>query len=358
MGKLSHLKKALDMSKAARMKRAAEQGFDTGRRMFHGTADDVAQFSPLHYGRSTGAKSARQGTWLVDDGKTARGYADYAAMDAKVKKLVDKSQRLERQGKWDAANDAIVEAERLESEFYNNRLQGQSIMPLYAKGKYLEKDFGGAEFVDVEDEIHDLIKQAKREGYDGLRAHNLADDVALNGRPATHQLVFDPQNIRSENAAFDPANIGNSDLLGQATPGGMTAAGSLAAVEFARRRLEKSQTWKDIQGIGETAITVGSGIIGGMIGDLSRLGGYLNPFMSVEDTERGAEALSGALQYQPSDNANPYLDKLSRGVEQAQEEAEWAADRLGLEHSIPNKIYESLPERAQGIVRSAGDILL
>lgn len=315
MGKLKHLKQALDMSKAARMKRAAEQGFDVNSRMFHGTADDVKEFSPLHYGKSTGAHSAKQGTWLVDDGKTARGYADYAAMDSKVKALVDKSQRLERQGKWDEANDAIVEAERLESEFYGNRLQGQNIMPLYAKGKYLEHDFGGAEFVDVDDEVRELIHQAKIDGYDGVKLHNLADDVALNGRPATHQLVFEPENTRSENAAFDPENIGKSDLLGRATPGGMAAAA--VGAEFARRRANKTKTLK---GLGEAALTVGSGLVGGVIGDLSRLGGYLNPFMSVEDTERGAEALSGRVTYQPSQDALPYLEPLSRELETFEQE--------------------------------------
>lgn len=352
-------KRLLDMSKAARMKRAAEQGWGVNSRMFHGTGDDVAAFSPAHYGKSTGAHSAKQGTWLVDDGKTARGYADYAAMDSKVKALVDKSQRLERGGKWDEANDAIIAAENLESEFYQNRLQGQNIMPLYTKGKYLEHDFGGAEFVDVDDEIQELIRQAKIDGYDGVKLHNLADDVALNGRPATHQLVFEPENIRSVNAAFDPENIGKNDLLGKIDPEVLkflTGAGIVGVGAQKARQANKGTFGQRQSGLGQTLATVGSAIGGGLVGDLSRLGGYLNPFMPVERTEQGAQAIQDRLQYRPGPEAAPYLQGLGRHLGQFEKDLQPLMNAW--EASIPGRAYQSLPPRIQGLLRSAADLAM
>jgi hypothetical protein len=55
---------------------------------------------------------------------------------------------------------------------------------------------------------------AKAEGYDGLKVTNLSDEAGYgNYRPATHYGIFDPKNIRSRFAKFDPAKADSSDLL-------------------------------------------------------------------------------------------------------------------------------------------------
>jgi hypothetical protein len=213
------------------MERAKQMGFDTDNVLYHGTADDFTSFDAKQFGSSTKASGASQAAWLVSDPRTAAGYADHAA-GKPVRDLMEKAETFERLAHkdktpnskwWDKQDEAIGAAERLEAA----GLSGQNVMPLVAKGRFLEKDFGGAEYLDVAKEISQLLREGKRGGYDGLRLDNLADDVALNNRPATHYAIFDPKNIRSPNAAFDPAKSDSANLLAanpnQAAPLGLTA---------------------------------------------------------------------------------------------------------------------------------------
>ncbi len=51
-------------------------------------------------------------------------------------------------------------------------------------------------------------------GYDGIQYENVAEDVG-----SMSYMVFDPANLRSRAAAFDPENIGRPDLMGGASAG-------------------------------------------------------------------------------------------------------------------------------------------
>jgi hypothetical protein len=67
-------------------------------------------------------------------------------------------------------------------------------------------------------------------GYKGvIGGYNPATGKAINA------AVFDPKNIRSRFAAFDPKNKNSANLLGNATPEmlGVVAAGSAAGVGYA-----------------------------------------------------------------------------------------------------------------------------
>jgi hypothetical protein len=209
--------KPLAMDEASRLARAREMGFDTDRTLYHGTVGDFPSFDKSKFGSSTQAQGASQAAWLVDDPRTAAGYADYAA-GKPVRDLLAKADTYERLaqksgasggGWWDKQDEVLRAAEELESA----GLSGQSVMPLMARGNFLERDFGGAEYTDVARDVARLIKEGKAGGYDGLRLLNLADDVATNSRPATHYAVFDPKNIRSVNAAFDPSKSDSAFLL-------------------------------------------------------------------------------------------------------------------------------------------------
>ena len=61
-------------------------------------------------------------------------------------------------------------------------------------------------------------------GFDGIKYINEVEDVG-----STSYMVFDPANIRSEFAHFDPLNVARPGLMGAATPGGVAAAGAGAA---------------------------------------------------------------------------------------------------------------------------------
>ena len=125
-------------------------------------------------------------------------------------------------------------------------------------------------------------------------------------------------------------------------------------MEFARRRASKKNYWDAIKQTGDAALTLGSSIAGGMVGDLSRVGGYINPFMPVEQTEAGAQAIQEGMQYLP-EQPNPLLQGLMRQMGTAQQDIERGVDALNVEESIPYKAYQRLPDRVKGIVRTAAD---
>lgn len=199
------------------MDRARALGFTDNA--YHGTADDVARLDRSKYGSSTGANSAKRAFWATDDAVTARGYAEHAATDSKVKRLVEEAERYEKRGNWNAYDESLRKAEELEASFRTNSLLGQNIMPLLLRGQKAKVvDAKGAEFVDVEGGVNKMLQQAMRDRADMLTIKNLADDVGFNNRPATHYGVLNPAVVRSRFAAFDPARVNENDLLGFATP--------------------------------------------------------------------------------------------------------------------------------------------
>tara|TARA_R100001369_G_scaffold12204_1_gene26156 strand:- start:2026 stop:3249 length:1224 start_codon:yes stop_codon:yes gene_type:complete len=205
-------KRGISMDYDSRMARAKEQGHESG--WYHGTGSDIEAFDPSKAGTATLSESAKQGTWLTDDPEiTANSYANYAATDAKVEGKVRQADAAGDRGDWDLYDKLTNEAETLESDFYDDRKRGQNIMPLSSRGKLKKMDAKGESFSYAENNINDFIRKAKSEGFDGVEIANLDDAVGRVDVPATHRLVFDPANIRSVNAAFDPADIGKSGLL-------------------------------------------------------------------------------------------------------------------------------------------------
>lgn len=186
---------------------------------YHGTASDVQQLDPKMFGSSTGAESAKRAWWAVDEPSTARGYAEYAANQAPVKRLLDQADKLEKKGDWDGYDRVLGEAEALEASFANNPLNGQNIMPLKIIPQNPKiMDAGGAEFTDLEGGVNNFLRQAKFGKNDVAIIKNLSDDVGFNGRPATHYGVLNPAAVRSRFAAFDPARINEPDMMGYADP--------------------------------------------------------------------------------------------------------------------------------------------
>lgn len=208
------VREGLDMSTAARMQRAAEQAYTPD--LYHGTAADVSEFNPLQFGGSaTKARSAKLGTWLVDNPAVAGGYAKFAAEDVPVQRLLDQSMRAERLGNFDEAERLNALAEDLELGGSLRGAGGQNVMPLKARGNFFEVDADGATMSDLDDnQLTDWAKQAKDKGFDGLKIKNFSDNADYGTYiPATHYLIFDPKNIRSINAAFDPAKRESANLM-------------------------------------------------------------------------------------------------------------------------------------------------
>ena len=106
---------------------------------------------------------------------------------------------------------------------------GPHIMPVKTRGNYKEFDFEGRPW--NESEVYNAAMKAKEEGYDGLKMKNIID--SLSGKQTgTSYMVFDPKNIRSKFAKFDPAKSNYANILaGSAlgTPTGRSRPGRRAA---------------------------------------------------------------------------------------------------------------------------------
>jgi hypothetical protein len=215
---------------AERMARALAGGWDTD--VFHGTADDIQAFALSERGKNTQAKSAQGAFWFVDNPEVAGGYARMAAEDAPVQRLIEASQAAERRRDFDAADALTLQAEKLELSGELVGGGGQNIMPLKIKGgNLMQIDADGATMSDLDDsQLHKWVTEAKNKGYDGLKISNFSDNADYgNYTPATHYAIFDPKNIRSVNADFNPANASSSDLLAGIQSAAPIGAGALLA---------------------------------------------------------------------------------------------------------------------------------
>ena len=200
---------------------ADEYKFKPGKKVvaegFHGTASPFDAFDDAKRGSATGAKSAAAGHWLVSSPEVAVGYAHHAALNAPVRALQERAEFLERkaqrsgkQSDWDAVNDAVDAVEKMDSEVRRERLRGQNVIKAFVSLKNPAVfDAGGDSFVDIADDINKFIRDAKREGRDGVVFTNLDDDPGFNDRQATHYLAFKPTQIKSaigNNGDFDSSN--------------------------------------------------------------------------------------------------------------------------------------------------------
>ena len=207
--------RGLDMNPEARMQRASDQGY-LPETVYHGTAADITEFKPRQYGGSvTKANSAKMGTWFSDNPDVSAGYAKMAGEDMPVQVLIDASNKAERAGQWDKANELMGQAEKLEQSGVLIDGGGQNIIPARIRGNLFEIDAEGATMGDLYDsQLYKWSREAKKQGFDGLKIKNFSDNADYGTyTPANHYLIFDPKNIRSTNAEFDPAKADSADLL-------------------------------------------------------------------------------------------------------------------------------------------------
>jgi hypothetical protein len=227
----------LAMDTASRMRRAADQGF-LPETVYHGTAKEVGEFAPNSYGGSvTKSKSAKMGVWLSDNPEVSGSYAKYAAEDVPVRDILDQADRAGRARNFAEQERLMLLAENLELGGSLRNAGGQNLIPARVRGNLMEIDVDGATMSDLsESQLYEWAKEAKEKNFDGLKILNFSDNADYgNYLPATHYLIFDPSNIRSVNAAFDPVKTGSSNLLA----GG--AAAAVGAGALTRQQQEERQ---------------------------------------------------------------------------------------------------------------------
>jgi hypothetical protein len=256
--------KGLDMSQAGRMARAKEMGFDTETVYFHGTPDargvrNAGQF-----------EQRKQDTSFLSDPDRYDAIAKEMADERAANGVSDRYMKLLRE-----ANELNVTSESPRPIYMTNsegtartyarddrafNYQGAEpdVMPLMTRGDMLKLDARGAKFsmlpVDViragvpagrradfdaivrryqrdftgnggRMSTNDLEAIAHQMGFDGFEVRNVIDDYMGKGGKSTVRAIFDPSNIRSVNAAFDPEKSGSSTLLAAAPFAAVGGAG-------------------------------------------------------------------------------------------------------------------------------------
>ena len=110
----------------------------------------------------------------------------------------------------DAMKD--FESARNERTFYENLQSGANVMPVALRYKDpLVHDFAGSTYRD--ETYNDLLRRAREEGKDAVLLKNTYDPGAGPSKLVDVGVVFDPSQVRSRFAAFDPEQIDSPDIL-------------------------------------------------------------------------------------------------------------------------------------------------
>jgi hypothetical protein len=177
----------LPMDEASRMVRAGEVGFDTSVPLYHGTGADFQSFDPARFGQSDhGAKG--RGVYTSQDPDLASSYAT----------LVSESGR---------------QVYPL-SYGLRNPYAGEIPMSMYDEGRSVA-----------------FTQQLKDAGFDGVMQPN-----PRRGGEYTEAVAFNPQNIRSRFARFDPEFSHLSNLSAANIDPFAGLFGAMAAEEQRRQR--------------------------------------------------------------------------------------------------------------------------
>jgi hypothetical protein len=150
------------MNPEARMQRAQDLGFDTDNVFYHGTSSDFAELQPSSVGDLGG------GVYVTPNPEKASGYAA-------VRKFMKRQ-----------TNNA-----------------GPNVLPLRVKSNLNYLDLEGSSIMPFDEA---RIQSLKDQGYEGIRQFDADGNVI-------QMNVFDPKNIRSTNAEFDPTKADSADLL-------------------------------------------------------------------------------------------------------------------------------------------------
>lgn len=164
----------LDMSQEARMGRAREQGFDTSRTWHHGTDAEFDAFQARPAPPYSGGSSV-PAIWLTSSPRVAGAFAEAGGQPGRV-------------------IDTHIAAPNLE---------------------VVERGFRSPNW----DTMDPILQQAREAGKDGVlfkRSNDHPDTRAVDPRvwnASDVVAMFNPSNIRSTQAAFDPAKRNSANLL-------------------------------------------------------------------------------------------------------------------------------------------------
>jgi len=183
----------LPMDEASRMARAKEMGFDTDTVYYHGTTDDFDEFSLDHFGKRGDPGLRGKGVYLTDSGSLSSGYADLPVFQGRYPDLTK------------------VPEEELTRQVLPLHIK-QNLNIYDANENPLRIYGSGSEYSDA----------LMAKGYDGVKKTYSSRD-----NPSSEIVIFDPKNIRSIFAKFDPSKKDSANLLASGLLGAIGLGGLL-----------------------------------------------------------------------------------------------------------------------------------
>ena len=165
---------------------------------YHGTASEFSVFDRSYLGSSTEAKSARLGFFFTNNQRTAEGYGNYASGN-EARQLYKRVLELERQGRWEEANQLELRVEELALQKSNGIVMSAF---LNIRNPYIV-DADGASFK----ETGKIFSEFEPDKYDGMAVYSLNDNID-DYYVADHYIALNPNQIKSINnrGSFDSSN--------------------------------------------------------------------------------------------------------------------------------------------------------
>lgn len=186
-GPVFSISKKLDMSTDARMARAKEQGFDVDSPQYHGTGGDIEEFDMNRTG-ATDESFYGEGVYQSSDPADASGYAISAPGDPNVIKTYVRNSNPYVKPSFATHGSDWKDVAKADGEKYG-----------------FSKSSTPAE----------KTKKLEEAGFTGVVVKMKGDDGKLYD---FENVVFDPANVRSVNAAFSAAKTKSANLLASAAP--------------------------------------------------------------------------------------------------------------------------------------------
>ena len=211
----------LDLSGEARMTRAQDLGFDTNRTAYRGIYGEYDPDKAGHYqmftsspedageyGNSVISTYLKRGKNLVVDG----GRNNFNSIP--ISQLPDEVRANLHSTLTDVARtDDIAHAAQAagyDSVSINNVFdKASNEIPMKPAPKANEP---------MSQEMIDILNEVEQSGMYPGADFSIAPEIPKNYDPVTVDIIFDPKNIRSTNAEFDPTRADSADLLSSISP--------------------------------------------------------------------------------------------------------------------------------------------
>jgi hypothetical protein len=426
-GGLGSLPAATKKARAESVKQAKEQGYDLDNVMYHASKQDIKEFVPGYSDGlvfltpnkefandwlGKGKFQERQGGTGSIEGVRAESERLGKEADKILKSLPeDQRQQYFEEVYWPQRRKLMMEEEVADSAIYPVVTRTKKpfvpsknvdvLEELYGK-EYLDAPFGSG-FPTYRDALKDgnyllyenkqVVDFLKSKGYDSM----FLKENAGENNPFTTLAVFEPNNIRSVNAEFDPEKKDSPQILASA-PFAAGAAGLGAAAVLSSEDAEaggmgvrsrrmpddvafKAAPKKEPPGlpslVGQLGLGAMSEIAGTIFGGAAGVDEYLRhgSTESIRDAREGTSEFVGGL-YDAGPEAQQLGQEAVKGIagivgptidyamegpvmdERGLNVLPLIAKALNMSYEGWKEIYDLLPEREQEAVISAADAFL